>query len=104
MSQFFDACIPASPTPFVDTIIGAANLTPAVISSLGIVGAIIALVACLYFTRAVLIESVGIDDQVGEERARGVEMERIRKMIFDGALTYLNTQCELCDPHLCTEA
>ena len=93
MSQSFTACEPNATQNFVDVIVGENNLKPDVIASLGIVGAIIALVACLYFTRAVLKESVGIHGEHGEERARGVEMERIRKMIFDGARTYLNTQC-----------
>jgi len=69
------------------------RFNPEFIASVGIVGAIIALVACIYFTQSVLRESVGISGEIGEERERGLEMERIRKMIFDGARTYLNTQC-----------
>lgn len=64
------------------------------IGSVGVAGAVVALIACLYFTRAVLAESMGFEGEVGEERERGLEMERIRKMIYDGARTYLNTQCE----------
>lgn len=96
MSQIFYACNPAPQDlqGFSDTRIGAANLNPGVISSLGWVGAAIAIVACLYFTRSVLVESIGIEHEDGEERERGLEMERIRKMIYEGALAYLNTQCK----------
>ena len=77
-----------------DVAVTAERFTPSFIASVGIAGALVALVACLYFTQAVLRESLGINGEIGEERERGIEMERIRKMIYDGARTYLNTQCE----------
>ena len=76
-----------------DVAVTAERLTPGFIASIGISGAVVALIACLYFTQSVLRESLGINGEIGDERARGLEMERIRKMIYDGARTYLDTQC-----------
>lgn len=98
-SQLFYACNPSAEAEvFSDVVVGAANLTPGVISSLGWAGAGIAIVACLYFTRAVLVESLGYEAERGKERELGLAMERIRKMIYEGALQYLNTQCTFALP------
>ena len=94
MSQLFLVCPPTgTPDAFTDVLVTAARFTPGFNASVGIVGAVIAIVACFYFTRAVLVESLGFEGEVGEERERGLEMERIRKLIYEGARTYLNTQC-----------
>jgi hypothetical protein len=80
----YHACQVLAPTgTFHDVIVSAARLTPAFNASVGIAGAIIALLSCIVFTRAVLKESPG-----------NSEMQRIRGLIYDGARTYLNTQCE----------
>lgn len=58
-----------------------ASVTPIISASVGLIGAVLALVAAIYFWRAVMAKDVGT-----------ARMEELRKKIYEGARAYLLTQ------------